>query len=73
MAKRAYGFVRVVWNDSLAFCKEMYKLGEKKTTNSNQQKEFIAKGKKTDAREWLSEVAAILYMAYFNIILAEKI
>ena len=51
----------------------MYKLGEKKTTNSNQQKEFIAKGKKTDAREWLSEVEAILYMAYFNIILAEKI
>ncbi|MGD1699631.1 RNA-guided endonuclease InsQ/TnpB family protein [Dapis sp. BLCC M229] len=50
---------RVVWNDSLACCQEKYKLGGKKPTNSELQKQFITQSKKTKQREWLSEVSAI--------------
>ncbi len=50
---------RVVWNDSLAFCQKKYKLGEKKPANSELQKQFITQAKKTEDREWLSEVFAI--------------
>ncbi len=53
------GCVRVVGNDSLAFCIEQYKLGEKKPTNSELQKQFITSAKKTEEREWLSKVSAI--------------
>ncbi len=56
---KLFGCVRVVWNDSLAFCQEQYKLGEKKPTNSELQKQFITQAKKTEDREWLSEVSAI--------------
>ncbi len=54
-----FGCVRVVWNDSLAFCQRQYKLGEKKPTNSELQKKFITQAKKTDDREWLSAVSNI--------------
>ncbi|WP_307786295.1 hypothetical protein [Okeania sp. KiyG1] len=50
---------RVVWNDSLACCQEKYKLGQKKPTNSELQKLFITQAKKTEDREWLSEVSNI--------------
>ncbi|NEO55052.1 MAG: IS200/IS605 family element transposase accessory protein TnpB [Okeania sp. SIO3B5] len=56
---KLFGCVRVVWNDSLACCQEKYKLGEKKPTNSKLQKQFITQSKKTEDREWLSEVSAI--------------
>ncbi|NES65525.1 MAG: hypothetical protein F6K24_09810 [Okeania sp. SIO2D1] len=49
----------MVWNDSLACCQEKYKLGEKKPTNSELQKQFITQSKNTEEREWLSEVSAI--------------
>ncbi|NET42530.1 helix-turn-helix domain-containing protein [Okeania sp. SIO2B3] len=50
---------RVVWNDSLACCQQKHKLGEKKPTNSDLQKQLITKAKKAENREWLSEVSAI--------------
>ncbi|MDE5086014.1 MAG: transposase, partial [Trichodesmium sp. St16_bin2-tuft] len=56
---RLVGCVRVVWNDSLACCQEKYKLGKKKTTNSELQKQFITLAKKTEDRVWLSVVSAI--------------
>uniref|UniRef100_UPI003415AA59 helix-turn-helix domain-containing protein n=1 Tax=Okeania sp. SIO2F4 TaxID=2607790 RepID=UPI003415AA59 len=56
---KLFGCVRVVWNDSLAFCQKQYKLGEKKPDLSKLQKQSIASAKKTEDREWLSEVSAI--------------
>ncbi len=56
---KLFGCVRVVWNDSLACCQTQYKLGEKKPTNSELQKQFITSAKKTEGREWLSKVSAI--------------
>ena len=56
---KLFGCVRVVWNDSLAYCQQKYKSGEKKPTNSELQKLFITQAKKTEEREWLSEVSAI--------------
>ncbi|NEQ71626.1 MAG: IS200/IS605 family element transposase accessory protein TnpB [Okeania sp. SIO2C9] len=56
---KLFGCVRVVWNDSLASCQEKYTLEENKPTNSELQKQFITSAKKTENREWLSEVSAI--------------
>ncbi len=56
---KLFGCVRVVWNDSLAFCQKKYKSREKKPTNSELQKVFITQAKKTEDREWLSEVSNI--------------
>ncbi|NEQ71772.1 MAG: IS200/IS605 family element transposase accessory protein TnpB [Okeania sp. SIO2C9] len=56
---KLFGCVRVVWNDSLACCQQKYTSGEKKPTNSELQKQFITSAKKTEYREWLSEVSAI--------------
>uniref|UniRef100_UPI00343EB94A helix-turn-helix domain-containing protein n=1 Tax=Okeania sp. SIO2F4 TaxID=2607790 RepID=UPI00343EB94A len=56
---KLFGCVRVVWNDSLACCQQKYKLGQKKPANSELQKLFITQAKKTEYREWLSEVSAI--------------
>ncbi|NEO57365.1 MAG: transposase, partial [Okeania sp. SIO3B5] len=46
-------------NDSLAFCQQRYKSGEKKSDLSELQKLFITSAKKTEEREWLSEVSNI--------------
>ncbi len=56
---KLFGCTRVVWNDSLAFCQEKYKLGDKKPGLSELQKQFITQAKNTEDREWLSEVSAI--------------
>ncbi|MDJ0518839.1 MAG: hypothetical protein QNJ74_22140 [Trichodesmium sp. MO_231.B1] len=56
----------VVWNDSLACCQEKYKLGKKKLDLSELQKQFITQTKKTEDREWLSEVSAILLQELLN-------
>ncbi len=63
---RLFGCVRVVWNDSLACCQEKYKSGENKPVNSELQKQFITQAKKTEYREWLSEVSAIPRSAIFK-------
>ena len=49
----------MVWNDSLAYCQQKYISREKKPNNSQLQKQFITQSKKTEDREWLSEVSAI--------------
>ncbi|WP_255502913.1 transposase [Okeania sp. KiyG1] len=46
-------------NDSLACCQEKHNSGEKKPINSELQKLFITQAKKTECREWLSEVSNI--------------
>ncbi|MFP5273831.1 RNA-guided endonuclease InsQ/TnpB family protein [Coleofasciculus sp.] len=52
---RLFGCVRVVWNDSLALCKQSEKLPK----NSELQKVCITQAKKFEEREWLGEVSAI--------------
>ncbi|NEQ77739.1 MAG: IS200/IS605 family element transposase accessory protein TnpB [Okeania sp. SIO2C9] len=77
---KLFGCVRVVWNDSLTCCQEKYKLGEKKPTNSELQKLFITQAKKTEYREWLSEVSVVplqqslndLHQAYQNFFKSTK-
>lgn len=54
-----FGCVRVVWNDALAFCNESYKLGENFCKESELQKQFITQAKKTNERNWLSDVSNI--------------
>ena len=54
-----FGCVRVVWNDSLAYCIEQYKKGNKKPSNAELQKVLITQAKKTKDREWLKEVSSI--------------
>ncbi|EAW34516.1 transposase [Lyngbya sp. PCC 8106] len=50
---KLFGCCRVVWNDALAHCIELYKSGEKKLSNSQLQKKFITQAKKMVEREWL--------------------
>jgi putative transposase len=52
---RLFGCVRVVWNDALALCKK----SEKLPSNGDLQKICITQAKKTQEREWLSEVSNI--------------
>lgn len=55
---KVFGCVRVVWNDALALIKATPK-GEKWPSNAQLQKVCITQAKKTDEREWLSEVSNI--------------
>ncbi|MCC3408430.1 MAG: transposase [Microcoleus sp. PH2017_10_PVI_O_A] len=50
-----FGCVRVVWNDSMALCKQ----SEKKPKSAELQKIVITQAKKTEERAWLGEVSAI--------------
>lgn len=52
---RLFGCVRVVWNDALVLCKQ----SEKLPSNGDLQKICITQAKKTEEREWLSEVSNI--------------
>ena len=56
---KLFGCVRVVWNDSLACCQEKYQHRQKKPSNSQLQKLFITQAKKTQNREWLSDVSVV--------------
>jgi putative transposase len=56
---KLFGCVRVVWNDALAHCIELYKSGEKKPKNAQLQKQFITQAKNVVEREWLSEVSCV--------------
>ncbi|MDJ0719890.1 MAG: RNA-guided endonuclease TnpB family protein [Prochloraceae cyanobacterium] len=56
---KLFGCVRRVWNDTLAYCIEEYKVGNKKPKNADLQKRFITQAKKTKDREWLKEVSNI--------------
>ena len=52
---RLFGCCRVVYNDALALCRS----SEKLPSNGDLQKICITQAKKTDEREWLSEVSNI--------------
>ncbi|WPF89102.1 RNA-guided endonuclease TnpB family protein [Cyanobacterium aponinum AL20118] len=54
-----FGCCRVVYNDGVALCQQIYKEGGKKPSNSELQKLLITQAKKTEKREWLSKVSAI--------------
>ena len=54
-----FGCCRVVWNDSLAYCNDLYKQSKKKPSNAELQKVFITQAKKTIERAWLTEVSVI--------------
>ena len=56
---RLFGCVQVVWNDALVYCIDEYRAGRQKPPNGALQKQFITQAKKTEEREWLSEVSAI--------------
>ncbi|MEH2412312.1 transposase [Nostoc sp.] len=50
-----FACVRVVWNDALALCKQCEKLPR----NGDLQKLVLTQAKKSEAREWLSNVSSI--------------
>lgn len=52
---KLFGCVRVVWNDALVLCKK----SEQLPSNGDLQKICITQAKKTEVREWLSEVSNI--------------
>jgi putative transposase len=52
---RLFGCCRVVWNDALSLCKR----SEKLPSNAELQKICITQAKKTEERQWLSEVSNI--------------
>jgi len=52
---KLFGCCRVVWNDALALCKE----SEKLPSNRDLQKICITQAKKTEEREWLSDISNI--------------
>jgi putative transposase len=54
-----FGCVRVVWNDALNFCNQSYQDGVKYSGESELQKQFITAAKKTEQRQWLSQVSNI--------------
>jgi putative transposase len=51
---RLFGCVRVVWNDALALCKQSEKLPGFKQLSA-----MLTQVKKTEEREWLTEVASV--------------
>jgi len=55
---RLFGCTRVVWNDALALVKATPQ-GEKWLSNAELQKRCITQAKRTEQREWLSEVSNI--------------
>ncbi|NEP37118.1 MULTISPECIES: transposase [unclassified Moorena] len=52
---RLFGCVRVVWNDALAICKN----SDKVLKSGELQKLVITQAKKTEERQWLSEVSVV--------------
>jgi len=50
--------VRVVWNDTLAYCQELYQQGEKKPKYTELSKR-LTQIKKTKEKQWLTEVSSI--------------
>ncbi|WP_242027598.1 RNA-guided endonuclease InsQ/TnpB family protein [Cyanobacterium aponinum] len=54
-----FGCCRVVYNDAVALCQQVYKEGGKKPNNSELQKRLITQAKKTEQRQWLSDVSNI--------------
>lgn len=58
LVSRLFGCCRVVFNDALAYCQEQYRAGNKKPS-SNKLSKRLTELKKTQEKEWLTEVSAI--------------
>jgi len=58
LLSQLFGCVRVVWNDTLAYCQELYRKGEK-NPKYTELSERLTQSKKTKEKEWLGEVSAI--------------
>lgn len=54
-----FGCCRVVYNTAVALCQQVYQEGGKKPNNSELQKRLITQAKKTEQRQWLSDVSNI--------------
>ena len=54
-----FGCCRVVYNDAVALCQQIYRDGGKKPNNTQLQKLLITQAKKTKERQWLSNVSNI--------------
>jgi putative transposase len=54
-----FGCCRVVWNDALAHCQQLWSQGQAKPSSGTLQKQFITQAKQTEERQWLSEVSNI--------------
>lgn len=59
MLAQLFGCCRVVYNDAVAMCQQIYWQGEKKPSNGELQKLLITKAKQTEERQWLSQVSNI--------------
>ena len=55
---QAFGCARVVWNDALALCQNLYQRGEKYAGGAELQKRCITPAKRTAERAWLGDVSA---------------
>jgi putative transposase len=58
LLSQLFGCVRVVWNDTLAYCQELYRQGEKKPKYTELSKR-LTQIKKTKEKVWLTEVSSI--------------
>ena len=56
---KLFGCCRVVYNDALAYCNDLYEQNQKKPSGYELQKLFITQAKKTTERSWLSEVSVV--------------
>jgi putative transposase len=54
-----FGCCRVVWNDALAHCQQLWHEGQTKPSSGTLQKQFITQAKQQEERQWLSDVSAI--------------
>jgi putative transposase len=59
LLSQLFGCVRVVWNDTLAYCQELDQQGEKKPKYTKLSRR-LTQIKKTEKKQWLTEVSSIL-------------
>jgi len=65
LLSQLFGCVRVVWNDTLAYCQELYQQGEKKPKYTELSKR-LTQIKKTKEKQWLTEVSSIPLQQYLR-------
>ena len=58
LMSRLFGCCRVVFNDALAYCQEQHRAGNKKPS-SNELSKRLTELKKTEEKEWLTEVSSV--------------
>ncbi|BBD53822.1 helix-turn-helix domain-containing protein [Planktothrix agardhii] len=58
LMSQLFGCCRVVFNDALAYCQDQYHAGNKKPSSSELSKR-LTELKKTEEKQWLTEVSAI--------------